>query len=238
LQPAQGDLAPQGGGQLPPGGVPLDARGCQVGQFAQVLQFGQPIGVVQLTPQGWAGPPELLRHLSAAPATFGQQPPPSGLHQPSSPRERQAVVRSFAGSAHLWPQHSLNKPVSALSRGLPGQVGVRSPSNPHPSPPVGPKAARNGQHSRDVASQPPNGLRPHRHIPMGPGNRGDCPGAGGVEADVPAKRQKLSHGGGQGVEASKVSVRCCIWQILRLQTFCCVFSAHPVPIPGAQELGF
>ena len=32
----------------------------QVGQFARVLHDGQPIGEVQLTQQGWAGPPELL----------------------------------------------------------------------------------------------------------------------------------------------------------------------------------
>ena len=32
----------------------------QVGQFAQVLHYGRDMGLVQLTDQGWAGPPHLL----------------------------------------------------------------------------------------------------------------------------------------------------------------------------------
>lgn len=38
--------------------------GIQVGQYAQMLQYGQPIGVVQMTHQGWAGPPHLLNIFS------------------------------------------------------------------------------------------------------------------------------------------------------------------------------
>lgn len=52
--------------------------GMQLGQYAQVLRHGQPVGVVQLTHQGWAGPPELL-------AIFAQQCQAGSQYQPTQP---------------------------------------------------------------------------------------------------------------------------------------------------------
>ncbi len=74
--------------------------GVQIGQFAQVLQYGRPIGVVQMTPQGWAGAPQLLsifhqQHCNLARAEVSQrqaglvpqgmsQNIPAGLSNPGS----------------------------------------------------------------------------------------------------------------------------------------------------------
>ena len=72
------------------------SAGLAIGQFAQVLQFGQPIGKVQLTPQGWAGAPDLMHRLA--------QPSPAALHQPTFPGGNCNANVDLAGARE--PHHS------------------------------------------------------------------------------------------------------------------------------------
>ena len=64
-----------GMGQRPSFGVPPQVA-FGTGQLVEVMRFGQPIGVVQATPFGWAGPPDLVAAISQ------MQGPPMPTHQP------------------------------------------------------------------------------------------------------------------------------------------------------------
>ena len=74
------------------------SAGLAIGQFAQVLQFGRPIGLVQLTPQGWAGAPDLMHRLA--------QPSPAAIHQPIGGICGAAVDLAGANETpHSWTAH-------------------------------------------------------------------------------------------------------------------------------------
>lgn len=97
-EPWQGSTSLVGSAQQRPA---LPGQAVQVGQFAQVLQYGQPIGVVQMTCQGWAGPAHLL-------SIFMQQ-----QHQSSR-------LPHCSQTQHCW------NPITEAQRGLHPSTGHSS----------------------------------------------------------------------------------------------------------------
>lgn len=76
-----------------------------MGQYAQVLQFGQPIGVVQLTPHGWAGPRHLLHELAQpGPQIAAQGRAPGSFCAPYGAPGKPKPRVSFARGQQQTPQ--------------------------------------------------------------------------------------------------------------------------------------
>jgi len=194
--PSVGGLSLPGGVTLPLGGGPPDEHACQMGQFAQVLQFGRPIGVVQLTPQGWAGPPQLLRHLPAAPAAARRPPPPWGPPPPFPRDQSQAAGLISSQGPRLPPQRAPSGSYTCLEKNVGDQQWMQNP-NPYAHPHAGPAAS----HQRSGRA---SGTRAQKGVGAPRGVEGLAMGR--EEASAPGKRQKLDcdSGSARGLEAGKV----------------------------------
>ena len=157
------------------------STGLAVGQFAQVLQFGRPIGVVQLTPQGWAGAPDLMHRLA--------QPSPAASHQPSSGKCGAAV--DLARPRHSWTAQK-RQAAEVLRAGKRQALGA------------GPKVQDPDQRQAQWRAEDielPDDLEPEAEETQGHGagrekavqgqQTGGCPGkdASSCTADVPAYLQ-------------------------------------------------
>ena len=138
----------------------------QIGQFAQVLEYGRPIGVVQMTHQGWAGAPHLLNIFSHQDQFSHPQPQKQFAAGAMHPHQRQL------GSL---PQSNNAKTTAGVSN--------------YPAEASAPFAARIGQ----IAGGVGNYALPRRRAPSEPALRPANPWKRQRVADNGKPSLKLQH---------------------------------------------